>query len=70
MLDNNEKIYSINKRIEIIDEMIVSCNNDIERIEGGMVDPDYGLDICSKMIESLYQKRAALEAEKDRITTS
>lgn len=68
MINYNEKIQIIDNRLLIIEDMINSCNADIERIQNGMVDPDLTLEECGLFLNDLLNKKQALLEEKQALT--
>lgn len=68
MLANNDKIIIINKRLEVLEDMIESCNLDIQRIQDGMVDPDSTIEECNLLLDDLSSKKQALLEEKQALT--
>lgn len=68
MLSNNDKIIIINKRLEVLEDMIESCNLDIQRIQDGMVDPDSTIEECNLLLDDLSSKKQALLEEKQALT--
>lgn len=67
IISNIEKILIIDNKINTLDDMIKSVYLDINRINGGMTDPDYGIDKCYSMLSDLNLKKQALLDYKSSI---
>jgi hypothetical protein len=70
MISSIEKIQIINNRLTILEDMINSCNQDMARILDGMADPDYNIEECSILLDSLSDKKRALLTEKQTLIDS
>lgn len=70
MINNNEKILLLDKRILDLTEIYLSLLDYIKKIEGGMEDPDMTISECNEVLPKIMAKKDALVAEKQRLLGS
>ena len=68
MINDYEKIEIINKRLKLISDMIDSCNQDIQRTQDGIGEPDFTIEESNLFLNDLFNKKQALLEQKQALT--
>jgi hypothetical protein len=68
-MNSLDRLNIIENRIEKLVDIYEANQKDIEQINAGIGEPDYGLEECIKIKEDLELKIQALNMEKDLLST-
>lgn len=69
MIDSNDKINILDKRVEDLNILYNAILIDIKRIEDGMEDPDLSIEELQKILPDIQAKINALLIEKQGLST-
>lgn len=67
MLSNDEKILILQKKVVELDQLKDSILNYIDKIQGGMEDPDMTIEECNNILPSIEAKKQAVVAKKQEL---